>query len=256
MPLETASYLSDLNVSYPAPTDLLGQGDDHIRLIKSVLKATFPNITGPVTATEAQLNSTEVTVTVAGVPFGLITAWYGSAGAVPDGWAVCDGSTVAKSDGSGNITVPDLRDQVIIGAGALATTGNPFGDATSSATSSAGGAHSHATTAGEGGHIHSGVTIAGHALSISEIPAHTHTTPCGTSEGDTSTNFTNGGNSAGAAVSTSSVGGGDSHAHDMAWPATPDGTHTHTTDTAAAHTHGVTVSTYQPALALHFIMKV
>jgi hypothetical protein len=42
----------------------------------------------------------------------------------------------------------------------------------------------------------------------------------------------------------------------MSWPATPDGVHTHTTDAAAAHSHGVTIATYQPALALHYIMKV
>lgn len=45
MPLESATYISDLNASNPAATDELLQGDDHIRLIKSAIKATFPNFT-------------------------------------------------------------------------------------------------------------------------------------------------------------------------------------------------------------------
>lgn len=44
MPLETATYLDDLTASNPAGTDLLRQTDDHLRLIKTVLKATFPSL--------------------------------------------------------------------------------------------------------------------------------------------------------------------------------------------------------------------
>jgi microcystin-dependent protein len=257
MALESATYIDDLNTANPAPTDLIGQGDDHIRLIKAVLKATFPNITGPMTATQADLNSIAAAISASGVPVGVITAWYGSSASVPSGWHICDGTAaVPRSDASGTIAVPDLRNLVIMGAGTVAAQGAAFGAANQSATTAAAGAHSHATTAGGGGHIHAGVTVAGHALTTSEIPAHTHTVACGTSEGDTSTNFTNGGNSAGSAVTTSSVGGGAAHTHGMAWPTTPDGVHTHTTDAAAAHTHGVTLSVYQPAKALHYIMKV
>ena len=36
----------------------MSQADDHIRLIKSTVKATFPNITGAVTKTHTQLNNT------------------------------------------------------------------------------------------------------------------------------------------------------------------------------------------------------
>lgn len=43
MPLETATYIHDLVASNPAATDGLSQGDDHLRLIKSVLQANFPN---------------------------------------------------------------------------------------------------------------------------------------------------------------------------------------------------------------------
>lgn len=45
MPLETATWISDLVTSNPPGTDLESQGANHLRLIKSVLQSTFP-ITG------------------------------------------------------------------------------------------------------------------------------------------------------------------------------------------------------------------
>ena len=58
MGLETSTYVDGLNTSNPAATDGLAQADDHIRLIKTVLKNTFPNLNGAVTATPADLNNT------------------------------------------------------------------------------------------------------------------------------------------------------------------------------------------------------
>lgn len=54
--LETGTYISDLVATNPTATDQRSQGDDHIRLIKSTLQATFPNITGAVTPTHTQIN--------------------------------------------------------------------------------------------------------------------------------------------------------------------------------------------------------
>lgn len=255
MPLETASYLSQLNSSYPAPTDELSQGDDHLRLIKAVLLATFPNITGPVTATEADLNSIAASIASSGVPIGAITAWYGSSALVPTGWHLCDGTTaIARTDGSGTIDAPDLRNLVIMGAGSVAAQGTAFGSANQTATSAAAGGHSHATTAGGGTHAHTGVSVAGHALSISEMPAHTHTYPGNPGDGGGSEMQTTGGPT--TTITSSSTGGGAAHSHDLTWPGVADGAHTHTTDAAADHQHGVTVPVYQPALALHYIIKV
>ncbi len=56
MALETGTYISDLTITNPTSTDPKSQGDDHIRLLKSTVKATFPNVTGAVTATQAELN--------------------------------------------------------------------------------------------------------------------------------------------------------------------------------------------------------
>jgi len=56
MTVETATYLGDLNATYPAGSDARSEGDDHIRLLKTVLKATFPYVTGALTATHTELN--------------------------------------------------------------------------------------------------------------------------------------------------------------------------------------------------------
>jgi hypothetical protein len=58
MPLESATYLSQLNTANPANTDALSDADDHMRLIKAAVKNTFPNFTAAaLTSTQAQLQS-------------------------------------------------------------------------------------------------------------------------------------------------------------------------------------------------------
>lgn len=56
MPLETATFLDDLDADNPLPSDQKAQGDDHIRLIKAVLLATFPNFGQALNITPSQLN--------------------------------------------------------------------------------------------------------------------------------------------------------------------------------------------------------
>lgn len=51
MGLEVATYVSDLVATNPATSDPLAQGDDHIRLMKAALKASFPLVNGPLNAT-------------------------------------------------------------------------------------------------------------------------------------------------------------------------------------------------------------
>ena len=57
MALESGTYISDLNASNPVSTDGLAQADDHLRLIKSTVKATFPNVSGAITATHTEINA-------------------------------------------------------------------------------------------------------------------------------------------------------------------------------------------------------
>jgi hypothetical protein len=43
MSIETANYITELDLANPKPIDPISEGDNHIRLVKSVLKDTFPN---------------------------------------------------------------------------------------------------------------------------------------------------------------------------------------------------------------------
>jgi hypothetical protein len=61
MGLEIATYISQLDKLAPLAGDQRKQGDDHLRLIKAVLKNTFPGVGGqgfasPITAKETELN--------------------------------------------------------------------------------------------------------------------------------------------------------------------------------------------------------
>ena len=56
MGLETSTYVNGLNANNPASTDGLAQADDHLRLIKGTITATFPNLDGAVTADPTELN--------------------------------------------------------------------------------------------------------------------------------------------------------------------------------------------------------
>ena len=96
MALETGTYVNSLVTSNPASTDGIAQADDHIRLIKSVLKNTFPNITGAVTVTETNLNNTT------SIPSSLTDL------SITDGSA----SQVLQTDGSGNFSFVSLAEGV------------------------------------------------------------------------------------------------------------------------------------------------
>lgn len=59
MPLEAGSFISDLNASNPGASDGLGQGDDHIRLIKSAVKNTFTAMNAATDVAPGTLNDLE-----------------------------------------------------------------------------------------------------------------------------------------------------------------------------------------------------
>ena len=58
MALESGTYISQLNSSNPTTSDDVAEGDDHLRLIKAVLKNQFRGLTGTtaISASEAELN--------------------------------------------------------------------------------------------------------------------------------------------------------------------------------------------------------
>lgn len=56
MSVEAALYPPQLNTAWPQALDMVSEGDDHIRLTKTVLKTTFPNVAGAISATDVQIN--------------------------------------------------------------------------------------------------------------------------------------------------------------------------------------------------------
>ena len=166
MTVESASFISGLNASYPPGSDSISEGDDHLRLIKTVLKATLPHAdeaingvhtgtTAPTPTSAGQLwfdtsgtgelkvrNKADsafaaVDTSSAVVPAGIITMWSGASAAIPAGWTLCDGTS----------STPDLRDRFVVGA----------------TTTYAVGATGGSTTSGA------------HTLTTAEMPSHNHT---------------------------------------------------------------------------------
>ena len=160
MPLEQAVTIDQLVEAWPLNGDKRRQGAGHLRGIKKALKGTFPNVTGQVTKTHAQLNALpndfaayQAEIVKHLVPMRTIMMWSGAADAVPAGYALCNGQTI-----TGFGTTPDLRDTFIIGAGGSLATGATGGN--NSAVTSASGGHSHDVT--------------GTVLSTSQMPTHSH----------------------------------------------------------------------------------
>lgn len=56
MTVESALYPSQFNTNWPQASDMVSEGDNHIRLVKIVEKTTWANVSGAVTASHAELN--------------------------------------------------------------------------------------------------------------------------------------------------------------------------------------------------------
>jgi hypothetical protein len=182
MSVETATYISQLNNAYPAATDGLKEGDDHIRLIKSVLQNTFPAVSGAVTKSHTQIN-TAVDQAAAALPAtggtmtgplalaanassalqavpkqqldSSIATAIASINSVPSGMiAMWAGAATAIPSGwflcNGLNGTPDLRDRFVVGAGNSYAVGATGGSKDAVVVS-----HSHGITiATSGSHYH------------------------------------------------------------------------------------------------------
>jgi len=96
MALETGTYIDSLTETNPTSSDNAAQGDDHLRLIKATLKATFPNLVGAMTATEAQLNSAIVSVA-----------------------ETVKGNSAATDEDTADVSMTDLKNMLGLGASAF-----------------------------------------------------------------------------------------------------------------------------------------
>ena len=187
MGLETATYISELVGSNPLGTDSKAQGDNHLRLIKNVLKFQFPNLGAvALTATADQLN--DLIDSYRGVPTGFIGMWFGTITTIPTGWGLCDGSA----------GTPNLVDRFIMGT-----------------ATDTGGNVDVGSTGGSSNQV--GSTSGSTSLTVAQLPPHSH--PFTASVG----NIQNGSDGSGERVgppasgsNTSSVGSGQGHTHSVA----------------------------------------
>ena len=146
MGLEAATFIDGLNSSWPLGTDSATLGDDHLRLIKSVLKNVFPGASGngfakPIAATEDEINFLSgVTSSLASAvfPSGTILPFYQAS--PPPGWSLVPLSTsymlVAGGVPGGTVggtDSPILNNKV------------PSHTHLASGSTSTAGAHSHST---------------------------------------------------------------------------------------------------------------
>lgn len=148
MALESGTYIDSLNVANPVSTDALAQADDHLRLIKSTIKATFPNLAGAVTLTHAEINALQGLAGNLSAPQG--TQMVFASSPAPTGWT----TQTANNDKA-------LR--VVNGSTTLGTGGSvAFTTAFASYTPT--------------GSVNSPITgsVAAVALSVNQIPAHRH----------------------------------------------------------------------------------
>ena len=181
MGLETASFINGLNTSNPVSTDGLAQADDHIRLIKSSVKATFPNVTGAATASQAELNtldgytgtmadhnllsghsssvtnanvghlsgvSSNIQTQLDALSNSITTTNNNLSSAVPTGMVMLwSGAANAIPSGyvlcDGSNSTPDLRDRFVVGAGNSYSVGNTGGASSVTLTTAQMPSHTH-----------------------------------------------------------------------------------------------------------------
>jgi hypothetical protein len=225
MALETGTYISDLVTTNPSGGDFVEQGDDHLRLIKSTLKTTFPNINAAVTATPGQLNNVALAYDHR-VPTGVICMWSGASTAIPTGWLLCDGTS----------STPDLRDRFLIGAGSTYAVGATGGSKDAIVV-----AHTHSVTG-------STSTNGNHTHGVSD-PGHSHTAAFQGSANP-------GGGYPGLDGSGDSINAGSTSSSGTGISIQAGGDHSHTvTGTAASTGSSGTNANLPPYYALCFIMK-
>lgn len=115
MPLETATFISQLNPANPAHSDQLSAADSHDRLIKSTILATFPNFTAAaLNSTQAQIDAAVASV-VTNKKFALLA---GTAAAPSLYFDLENGTGIYQSAaGSLDVTVAGVRTLQVSSAG-------------------------------------------------------------------------------------------------------------------------------------------
>lgn len=156
MGLETADTIAQLDETWPTGIDPINKGDDHIRLVKSVLKDQFPGEAGdgyatPILATEEDLNNctdtlgnlqeqiTALADAIPGaIPIGSVIMFNAAFSTIPANYQICDGTG----------GTPNMVDKFVYGTATENELGDIGGNADAIVVS-----HSH-TSNNNGNHAH------------------------------------------------------------------------------------------------------
>lgn len=209
---------------------------------------------------------------------GVIAMWSGSVVSIPDGWELCDGTTYSKSDGSGNITSPDLSGRFILGYdGVTYNIGVTGGSFTNTLTTSNLPSHTHPVSIGSGGsHAHPAINT--------DYNNHNHPVSTFNAGGSHGHNYNTGGfimnyhptgqwyacnpgyRRGGGQHNNGPTTNSGNHSHNISMASAAAHNHTATIDSGGAHTHpvsigsstsnGTTVSTIPSYYVLCFIIKI
>jgi len=241
MTVETGTYINSLNASFPPETDALSEIDEHLKIIKSTIKATWPGgttasdvgLTGPVTLSAAELNKKTAIVsdgTNATFNTNITAAKIKTLVGITEPAIATDGSTPSLA---ADISAAEVR--TLIGAAEASSavtllTVYPVGAIYMSVSNSTlpgdlfGGtwasigqgrmlvgfddatenADTDFTTAEATGGSKT------HTLTVNEMPAHTHSMTIENTRGSGSSGAADG-DSSFSTVNTSSTGGGAAH---------------------------------------------
>ena len=163
-------------------------------------------------ATKYNFNGSDLTG-IEGIPTATIVPW--STSSVPTGFLECDGAAVSRTtysalfsavgttygagDGSSTFNVPNLQDNVAVGKSGT------------KALASTGGANTVSVT--PAGNV--GGSTANASLSTAQLASHGHTIQGGLAGGGNRANTVQNTTSLNVALTSSSVGSGDGHSHNM-----------------------------------------
>lgn len=127
MPVESATYISQLNPSYPTGAETKAEGDNHIRMFKAAVQGSFTSLgAAAVTKTAAELNSVTDRALRAGDTYTGTHAFTGATVTVP---------TVATADNSTNAASTAMVQAAIAGVNATSSLAYSTSSATSIAVS-------------------------------------------------------------------------------------------------------------------------
>jgi hypothetical protein len=129
MALESGNYIDDLVITNPTASDPISQGDDHLQLIKKVVKQSFPSVDGAVHAIHPSATAPATSLTA-----GLM--WFDTAANVlkirneaNDAWVTLAVSIITSN--SVDVNAGTIDGAVIGGATPAAITGTTLAGSTS-----------------------------------------------------------------------------------------------------------------------------